>query len=154
MRRSSGPPRCVGAVFGVTSSRRARSHHAITPALRTMKTASPAQPLMTPASAISPKKTAAPSRKWKASASLLSGFFTLEDVDRRVDHDPHYVDEVPVDPGNLDPVVGFRRVVTAVGADRGREQQRQPDEDVRPVQPGQAEEDRPEGVRVRREADA
>jgi hypothetical protein len=28
-----------------------------------------------------------------------------DQVDGRVDDDPHHVDEVPVDPGQLDPVV-------------------------------------------------
>ena len=45
----------------------------------------------------------------KAASSERSGLpirtAALEDVDRRVDDDPHHVDEVPVDPGHLDAAV-------------------------------------------------
>src|SRR5207344_2105006 len=40
-----------------------------------------------------------------------------DQVDHRVHDDPHYVDEVPVDPGKLDPVVVLWRVVAAEAAD-------------------------------------
>ena len=42
----------------------------------------------------------------------------LEDVHGRVDHNPHYVDEVPVDPGNLHAVVLLGREVAPEGANR------------------------------------
>src|SRR5437773_894112 len=155
MRRSSAAPRRTGAACRGASIRRARIHQSTTPTERTMKTTRPAQRLITPAIAISPKYTAAPSRNRNASASLLSGFFMRsEDVDRRVDDDPHHVDEVPVDPGDLDAEVRLRRVVAAIGPDGRRQEQRQADEDVRSVQSGQAVEDRPERVRVKREAEA
>src|SRR4051812_12699498 len=94
------------------------------------------------------------SRNRYASASLRRGFCTaLEDVHRRVDHDPHHVDEVPVDPRDLHSVVGVGRVVAPERADGREEEQRQPDEDVRAVEAGQREEDRAEGAVVRREAD-
>src|SRR5919202_4732726 len=91
-----------------------------------------------------------------ASASLRNGLITVpsDDVDRRVDHDPHYVHEVPVDPSDLDAVVVLGREMAAEGADRHEEQDRQADEDVRAVEAGQAEEDRPERLVVRREAHA
>ena len=42
--------------------------------------------------------------KENASASVRNGFFTarlLQNVDRDVHDDPHYVYEVPIDPGHL-----------------------------------------------------
>src|SRR3954465_7554242 len=92
-------------------------------------------------------------RNLNASASLRSGLITSEGVDRRVHDDPHHVDEVPVDPADLDAVVVLGREVAAEGADRHEEQERTADEDVRPVEPGQPEENRAEGAVVRREAD-
>src|SRR5437870_2799389 len=95
------------------------------------------------------------SRKRNASASLRNGFNmrALDDVDRRVDDDPHHVDEVPVDPRDLNPVVVLGRVVTAEGARGGEAEQRQADEDVRAVQAGQAEERRRERVVAGSKAD-
>ena len=66
----------------------------------------------------------------------------LEDVDRRVDDDPHHVDEVPVDPRHLHAAVLLLGEVPAEGADRREQQQGQADEDVGTVQPGQPVEDR------------
>ena len=87
-------------------------------------------------------------------ASERSGFCTaLEDVDGRVDDDPHHVDEVPVDARHLDAAVVLGREVAAEGADRDEQQQRQADEDVRAVQAGEAVEDRALGAVLRREAD-
>ena len=65
-------------------------------------------PIASAAIAIAAKYPTLRSRNRYASASLLNGFInaaSLEDVDRRVDHNPHYVHEVPVDPRNLDSVV-------------------------------------------------
>src|ERR1039458_1017483 len=42
----------------------------------------------------------------------------LDDVDRRVDDDPHDVHEVPVDARHLDPAMLLRAVVAAEGSDR------------------------------------
>src|SRR5207245_8601477 len=85
--------------------------------------------------------------------SPCGGHEGLEDVDSRVDHDPHYVDEMPVDSRNLDAVMMFRAEVPAKRADRREQQQREADEDMRSVQAGQAEEDRRERVVAPREAD-
>ncbi|HEV2884301.1 MAG TPA: hypothetical protein VGW36_05550, partial [Pyrinomonadaceae bacterium] len=76
-----------------------------------------------------------------------------EQVDRRVHDDPHYVDEVPVDSGDLDTVVVLRGVVPAKGAHGREREQRQPDEHVRAVQPGEPEEDGRERAFVEGEAD-
>src|SRR6478735_11995619 len=103
-------------------------------------------------------------RNLYASASLRNGFFTCtsfprrrdpysDDVDGEVDDDPHYVDEVPVDPGQLDAVVVLGRVVPAERPDGREQEQGQADEDMCAVQSGQAEEDRREGVVPRRKAD-
>src|SRR3712207_3794587 len=64
----------------------------------------------------------------------------LDHVDRHVDHDPHYVDEVPIDPRNLDAevVVRLRAEMPTDGADQRVEEQIQPDEDVHPVEAGEA----------------
>src|SRR5262245_47600344 len=78
----------------------------------------------------------------------------LQDVDRRVHHDPHYVDEVPVDPGDFDTVVVLGREVAAEGANRRHREQAETDEDVGSVEPRQPVEDRPERAVVRREPDA
>src|SRR6476646_4630923 len=78
----------------------------------------------------------------------------LEKIDGHVHDDPHYVDEVPIDPAQLDPVVVLGREMPAERADRHHEQDHQADEDVRSVEAGQAEERRGErGVpRVETEA--
>src|SRR5438132_9466780 len=100
-----------------------------------------------------PMITAAPTittpRNRYASASLRSGLRisghltrSSEDVDRREDDDPHHVDEVPVDPADLDAVMVLRGEVPAEGADRHEEQDREADEHVAAVQAGEAEEDR------------
>src|SRR3954447_6621555 len=93
-------------------------------------------------------------RNMNASASLRSGLITSEEGDRRVHDDPHYVDEVPVDPADLDAVVVLGREVAAESSDGHEQEDRQADEDVRAVQARQAVEDRPERAVVRREADA
>src|SRR3990172_1395379 len=90
------------------------------------------------------------SRKRNAAASLRNGFSTAtassEEVDRRVDDDPHDVDEVPVDPGQLDSVVMLRREVAAESADRHHQEEREPNRDMRAVEARQPEEDRCEGA--------
>src|SRR6476620_5767035 len=70
-----------------------------------------------------------------------------EDVDRRVDDDPHDVDEVPVDPWDLDAQVllRLRGEVAAPDADIGGCQEPQPDGHVGAVESGQGVEDRAEG---------
>src|SRR5947208_12284163 len=99
-------------------------------------------------------------RKRNASASLRSGlrmpltYPKSEDVDRREDDDPHYVDEVPVDPADLDAVVVLGGEMSAEGANRHEEQDRQADEDVRAVQARQRIEDRSERPVVGSEPDA
>src|SRR5215472_1299578 len=99
-------------------------------------------------------------RKRKASSSLRSGLRILpaypnsEDVDRREDDDPHHVDEVPVDPADLDAVMVLGREVPSEGADRHEGEDRQPDEDVAAVEAGEAEEDGGERAVARVEADA
>src|SRR6266702_7196459 len=75
-------------------------------------------------------------------------------VDGGVDHDPHYVHEVPIDPADLDAVMVLRGKVAAEGPDRHEEQDREADEDVRAMQARQAVEDRSEGAVVWSEADA
>src|SRR6478735_10277555 len=103
-------------------------------------------------------------RNLYASASLRNGFFTCtsfprrrdpysDDVDREVDDDPHYVDEVPVDPGQLDAVVVLGGVVPAEGADDRHQQDGETDEHVRAVQSRQTEEDGRERVVAGRESD-
>src|SRR3954467_3741964 len=99
-------------------------------------------------------------RKRNASASLRSGlrmplaYPKSEDVDRREHDDPHHVDEMPVDPADLDAVVVLGGEVPAEGADRHEQEDREADEDVGSVQAGEAEEDRREGAVLRREAGA
>jgi hypothetical protein len=77
-----------------------------------------------------------------------------DQIDGRVHDNPHYVDEVPIDPADLDSVVVLRREMAPEGADRHEEQDGQADEDVGSVEAGQGVEDRAEGAVVRREADA
>src|SRR5438034_7412486 len=90
----------------------------------------------------------------KATASLRSGLITAsDDVHGRIHDDPHYVDEVPVDPRDLDAVVVRRGVVTAERAGRRKGEQGQPDEDVCAVEPREAVEDRRERAVLRREPD-
>src|SRR4051794_13041312 len=96
-----------------------------------------------------------------ASASVLNGFRingklprSLEDVHRHVHHNPHYVDEVPVDSSELDSVVVLGTEVTAEGAYGHDQEDRQADEDVQPVKPREAEERRRERAVARVEADA
>src|SRR4029079_13574478 len=73
------------------------------------------------------------------SRSERRGFHTeLEDVDRRVDDDPHDVDEMTVDPGYLDATVLFGREVPAERADVGEQQQDQAHGHVGAVQAGEA----------------
>src|ERR1700710_393128 len=96
-------------------------------------------------------------RKRNASASLRSGFSTvlsLEDVDRQVHDDPHHVDEMPVDPAELDAVMMLGGEVPPEGADRHEQEDREADEDVGAVQAREAEEDRGERAVTRVEADA
>src|SRR3954447_3909984 len=111
-----------------------------------MATTSPShQPTRSFATTTPTKNPNVMTTKRNASASLFSGFRTprsLEDVDGRVHDDPHHVDEVPVDPGDLDAVVVLGRVVAAKRAHRRHREQRETDEDVRAVQAGQAEERR------------
>src|ERR671928_1383314 len=156
-RRSSAAEARVGRVGTGCSARRARTHQATTSALSTMNTARPThRPPSTAASTITAKYARLASTNRNASASLRSGLIMyrkLQDVDRRVHDDPHYVHEVPVDPGDLDAVVRSRRVVAAEGAHGRREQQQQPDGDVSPVQAGEAVEDRRERAVLGREAD-
>src|ERR671938_2180199 len=119
-RRSSAADWRVGRVGTGCSARRARTHQPTTSALSTMNTARPNhRPPTTAASTIAAKYARLASTNRNASASLRSGLImcrTLQDVDRRVHDDPHYVYEVPIDPGNLDAVVRRRRVMTAEGA--------------------------------------
>ena len=125
------------------------------PATTSTAAATPSQVLRYAAPTITSAPTITTRRNRNASASLRSGFASAsEDVDGRVDDDPHHVDEVPVDPADLDAVMVLRGEVPAEGADRHEEQDRQADEDVRAVQAGEAEEDRRERAVVRGEADA
>src|SRR5688572_9987847 len=93
-------------------------------------------------------------RKRNASCSLLKGLSTpaLEDVDTRVDEDPHHVDEVPVDARHLDAAVLLSREVAAEGPGGRERQQRQADEDVGAVEAGETVKDRALSVVVRGEA--
>src|SRR5262245_7712737 len=97
-------------------------------------------------------------RKRYISPSLRSGlrisapYPSLEDVDRRENDDPHHVDEVPVDPADLDAVMVLGGEMPAEGADRHEQEDREPDEDVATVEAGQAEKDRWERAVLRREA--
>src|SRR5919107_1534629 len=47
----------------------------------------------------------------------------LQEVDGRVDEDPHHVDEVPVDARHLDAAVLLRGEVAAEGADRREDEE-------------------------------
>src|SRR5437667_178204 len=111
--------------------------------LSTMKKPRPTHfPPTTAAITITPKYAIDAIRNLNASASLRRGLIIAsEQVDGRVDHDPHYVDEVPVDPADLDAVVVLGGEMPAEGADGHEQQNRQPDEDVRAVEAGQAIED-------------
>src|SRR6266550_3375221 len=94
-------------------------------------------------------------RNLNASASLRNGLIMgSEEVHGRVDHDPHYVHEVPVDPSDLDTVMVLRGEMAAEGADRHEQQDRETHENVRAVQACQAVEDRSKRAVVRSEADA
>src|SRR5918998_5013025 len=97
-----------------------------------------AAPPRTAASPIAPNTTATTTTNPNASASVRAGFLTrggLDHVDGHVDDDPHDVDEVPVEAGDLDAEVVVRlwAEVAADRADEGEEEQVQPDEDVHPV---------------------
>src|SRR5829696_6664196 len=104
------------------------------------------------------KQRATARTKLNASISVRSGFFTappgsLENVDGDVDHDPHHVDEVPVDPRKLDAEmrVRLRPIMPADGANQSVEQQVQADEDMGAVQAREAVERRAERQIVRTE---
>src|SRR5919205_3576726 len=101
-RRSSAADCRVGRVGTGCSARRARTHQPTTSALSTMNTARPThRPPSTAASTITAKYARLASTNRNASASLRSGLIiALEDVHRGVHDDPHYVHEVPVDPGD------------------------------------------------------
>src|SRR5829696_4049918 len=127
---------------------------------RTTKATSAAQPFRRiPTSATARNRASTAMTKLKASASVRTGFriatSLLDHVDRGVHHDPHYVHEVPVDPWDLDAevIVGRRPVVAAYRADKRDAEQGQPEEDVTPVQPGEAEEGGSERQVVRAEPD-
>src|SRR6476619_3234717 len=77
----------------------------------------------------------------------------LEDVHGEVHDDPHHVDEVPVDAGDLEPVVMLRREVTLEGSHRRDREERETDEDVGAVQARQPEEDRSKRAVARVEPD-
>src|SRR5215211_7879189 len=127
---------------------------------RTTKATSAAQPFRRiPTSATARNRASTAMTKLKASASVRTGFriatSLLDHVDRGVHHDPHYVHEVPVDPWDLDAevIVGRRPVVAAYRADKRDAEQGQPEEDVTPMQPGEAEEGGSERQVVRTEPD-
>ena len=84
-------------------SRRARSTPADATAVQQHEDDQPEPRRRSPRRRRSARSTpTASSTKRKASASLRNGFCIrrlLEEVDGRVHDDPHYVDEVPVDPG-------------------------------------------------------
>src|SRR5439155_22139799 len=121
IRRSSSADCRVGRVGTGRSARRARAHQPITSALKPMKTASPTQrPPSAAAITIAAKYATVASRNRNASDSLRKGLITLEDVDGRVHDDPHDVHEVPVDPRDLDAVVGARGVVASESTERRR----------------------------------
>src|ERR1700745_1679992 len=88
----------------------------------------------------------------RCAAGSASG--TPEDVDRRVHDDPHNVDEVPIDTADLDSVVMLGREMAAEGTCRHEREDRQTDEDMGTVEPGETEEDRREGPVRGVEADA
>src|SRR4029079_1559065 len=85
-----------------------------------------------------------------ASASVRNGFriygkpTRLEDVDRDVHHNPHYVDEVPIDSSDFDAVMVLGAEVPAEGADGHDQEDREADEDVQAVKAREAEERRRE----------
>src|SRR5947209_17245329 len=96
-------------------------------------------------------------RKRKASCSerrgLSIGESSLQDVHRRVDDDPHNVDEVPVDARYLDAAVLLRTEVPSVRAYDRVQEQVEADEHVRAVEAGEPVEDRALGGVLGREAD-
>src|SRR3954453_6907979 len=95
-----------------------------------------------------------------ASASVLNGLriyrkpSSLEDVDGDVHHNPHYVDEVPVDSSELDTVMVLGAEVPPERPDRHDQQDRQADEDVEAVEAREAEERGRKRAVARVEADA
>src|SRR5204863_1870224 len=92
--------------------------------------------------------------KPRRDAPLCSGR-QLENVNRRINDDPHDVDEVPVNARHLDAEMVLRlgAEMAAKGADRGEAEQHQADEDEGAVQAGEAVEDRAEGEIAGVEAD-
>src|SRR5262249_23128092 len=83
---------------------------------------------------------------------LLSSAHTLEQVDEREDHDPDDVDEVPVEPAQLD---GEALAPRQPARERRRRQGEQPDHtdgDVSPVEADQRVERLAEEVRLKGEA--
>src|SRR5215203_4814499 len=127
MRRSSSRPRREGTACRGGSARLARATYTTPTRVSSTKTVKPAQaPIASAAITIAAKYPTVTRRKRYASASLLKGFITmysLQDVDGRVDHYPHYVHEVPVDPGDLDAPVRLRREVPSEGSDRREREQ-------------------------------
>src|SRR5256885_7592303 len=61
----------------------------------------------------------------------------LQKIEQGEDEDPHQVDEVPVQPGHLDPL---RRRLAHAGADGGDDQDDESREDVGAVEAGEYEE--------------
>src|SRR5207249_3341320 len=122
--RCASSSRVRGAVRTGCSRRRFASQ-ATRPAVRTTNTATPSHVATSEAPTISAKYAIVSQTKRYASASLRNGFgkaSPLQQVDRRVDDDPHYVDEVPVDSRDLDAMVGLRREVAPEGPDRHERQ--------------------------------
>src|SRR5215203_1112531 len=155
MRCSSSGLGDVGRT-GSGRSSRARIMYQSAARIRTTNTTRPIQRLITAPTTISANAASVSSTHRNASCSLLSGLRTgasLKEVDGRVDDDPHHVDEVPVDPCQLDAVMVVRQEMPTKGANRHEEEDRQADEHVRAVQAREREEDRREGVLVRRKAD-
>src|SRR4029453_2635527 len=154
MRRSFSRPRREGTACRGGSVLLARTTYTAPASVRAKKTITPAHvPITRAAIAIAAKNPTVRTKKGEASASLRRGvILPLEDVHRRVHDNPHYVDEVPVDPRNLHAAVLRGREMASEGANRREREDRQPHDHVSAVQPRQAVERGPERAVLWREA--
>src|SRR5205085_7933105 len=80
--------------------------------------------------------------EWCSPFSDTTGVL-LDQVEKRIEEDPDQIDEVPVEPGELDPEVVVRAVVAVHGAVEDDAEHRHSHQHVQPVQAGHEEVERP-----------
>src|SRR5919204_2421078 len=82
------------------------------------------------------------------SAIMVPPRRTLDQVDKGKDHNPHQIDEMPVETGNLDRVVIIGGIRTAHASEQDAEQVDHTTRDVHPVEASNNEKGRAEQRRT------